>query len=203
MAGLLHNIGLFSLPEELLLTPGRLNSIAKSQISEHPARGEQALAAVPELKEIASWVRWHHEANRWPRVSGQTSRPLDTTRSEDTGRSPGLRRHGPGQTTPSGPESYGGPRETNRQDRHRIRRSGGKRLPANTRYRNRRLSYGRRPSLCLPHPGNQHTRTPQKLFPKPIFRFRRRCTCSVDFILTVKADLLSDPSFGQRSFRLL
>ena len=61
MAGLLHNIGLFSLPEELLLTPGRLNSIAKSQISEHPVRGEQALATVPELKEIASWVRWHHE----------------------------------------------------------------------------------------------------------------------------------------------
>ena len=61
MAGLLHNIGLFSLPAELLLTPGRLNSIAKSQIAEHPVRGEQALATVPELKEIASWVRWHHE----------------------------------------------------------------------------------------------------------------------------------------------
>ncbi|MGB3683698.1 MAG: HD domain-containing phosphohydrolase, partial [Rubrobacteraceae bacterium] len=61
MAGLLHNIGLFSLPDELLLTPGRLNSIAKSQILEHPVRGEQALATVPELREIASWVRWHHE----------------------------------------------------------------------------------------------------------------------------------------------
>ena len=47
--------------QELLVTPGRLNSIAKSQITEHPVRGEQALATVPELKEIASWVRWHHE----------------------------------------------------------------------------------------------------------------------------------------------
>ncbi len=61
MAGLLHNIGLFGMPEELLLTPGRLNSIAKSQFAGHPARGEEALAAVPELREMAGWVRWHHE----------------------------------------------------------------------------------------------------------------------------------------------
>lgn len=61
MAGLLHNIGLFGWPEELLLTTGRLNSIAKSQLAGHPARGEEALAAVPELREMAGWVRWHHE----------------------------------------------------------------------------------------------------------------------------------------------
>jgi HD-GYP domain-containing protein (c-di-GMP phosphodiesterase class II) len=61
MAGLLHNIGLFGLPEELLLATGKLNSIAQSQLAEHPARGERALAAIPEFEEIASWVRWHHE----------------------------------------------------------------------------------------------------------------------------------------------
>jgi HD-GYP domain-containing protein (c-di-GMP phosphodiesterase class II) len=61
MAGLLHNIGMFGLPEDLLLTTGRLNSIARSQLDEHPARGEEALAAVSEFKEMASWVRWHHE----------------------------------------------------------------------------------------------------------------------------------------------
>ena len=61
MAGLLHNVGLFGLPEELLVTTGRLNSIARSQLDEHPARGEEALAAVSEFKEMASWVRWHHE----------------------------------------------------------------------------------------------------------------------------------------------
>ncbi|HSL00256.1 MAG TPA: HD domain-containing phosphohydrolase [Rubrobacteraceae bacterium] len=61
MAGLLHNIGLFGLPEELLLANGRLNSIARSRLGEHPARGEETLAAVPEFKEMASWVRWHHE----------------------------------------------------------------------------------------------------------------------------------------------
>ena len=61
MAGLLHNIGLFGLPDELLLTTGRLNSVAQSQLAEHSARGERTLAAVPEFEELASWVRWHHE----------------------------------------------------------------------------------------------------------------------------------------------
>jgi len=61
MAGLLHNIGLFGLPEDLLLATGKLNSIAQSRLTEHAARGEEALAAVPEFEEMASWVRWHHE----------------------------------------------------------------------------------------------------------------------------------------------
>jgi HD-GYP domain-containing protein (c-di-GMP phosphodiesterase class II) len=61
MAGLLHNIGLFGLPEDLLLATGKLNSIAQSQLTEHPARGERAVAAIPEFEEIAGWVRWHHE----------------------------------------------------------------------------------------------------------------------------------------------
>jgi HD-GYP domain-containing protein (c-di-GMP phosphodiesterase class II) len=61
MAGLLHNIGLFGLPEDLLLATGKLNSIAWSRLAEHSARGEEALAAVPEFEEMASWVRWHHE----------------------------------------------------------------------------------------------------------------------------------------------
>ena len=61
MAGLLHNVGLFGLPEDLLLATGRLNSIARSRLAEHAARGERALAAVPEFEEMARWVRWHHE----------------------------------------------------------------------------------------------------------------------------------------------
>jgi hypothetical protein len=61
MAGLLHNIGLFGLPEELLIATGKLNSIAQSRLAEHPARGEEALAAIPEFEEMAGWVRWHHE----------------------------------------------------------------------------------------------------------------------------------------------
>jgi HD-GYP domain-containing protein (c-di-GMP phosphodiesterase class II) len=61
MAGLLHNIGLFGMSEELLLATGKLNSVAQHHLAEHPARGEKALAAIPEFEEMASWVRWHHE----------------------------------------------------------------------------------------------------------------------------------------------
>ncbi len=61
MAGLLHNIGLFGLPEDLLLATGKLNSIAQGRLAEHAARGEEALAAVPEFEEMSQWVRWHHE----------------------------------------------------------------------------------------------------------------------------------------------
>jgi HD-GYP domain-containing protein (c-di-GMP phosphodiesterase class II) len=61
MAGLLHNIGMFGLPEEMLLATGKLNSIAQQQLAEHPARGEKAVAAIPEFEEMAGWVRWHHE----------------------------------------------------------------------------------------------------------------------------------------------
>jgi len=61
LAGLLHNIGLFGLPEELLLSTGKVNSLAWNQITKHPVRGEKVLAAVSEYREMASWVRWHHE----------------------------------------------------------------------------------------------------------------------------------------------
>jgi hypothetical protein len=61
MAGLLHNIGLFGLPDEMLLATGRPNSIARSHLDEHPTRGEEALAAIAEFGEMAGWVRWHHE----------------------------------------------------------------------------------------------------------------------------------------------
>lgn len=61
MAGLLHNIGLFGLPEEMLLATVRPNSIARSRLDEHPARGEEALASISEFGEMARWVRWHHE----------------------------------------------------------------------------------------------------------------------------------------------
>ena len=61
MAGLLHNVGLFGLPEDLLVATGRLNSIARSRLEEHPTRGAEALAAVSEFEEMAQWVRWHHE----------------------------------------------------------------------------------------------------------------------------------------------
>ncbi len=61
MAGLLHNVGLFGVPDDLLLCNGKPNSVAQNLLSEHPQRGEAALATVPEFEDMASWVRWHHE----------------------------------------------------------------------------------------------------------------------------------------------
>ena len=45
----------------MLLMTDRPNSIAQSRLAEHPARGVEALAAIPEFEEMASRVHWHHE----------------------------------------------------------------------------------------------------------------------------------------------
>ena len=60
-AGLLHNVGLFGLPEEILVATGTLNSVARARLAEHPARGERILRSVRGFEDVASWVRWHHE----------------------------------------------------------------------------------------------------------------------------------------------
>ncbi len=61
IAGLLHNIGLFGLPDGLLLASGRINSVARQQLAEHVLRGQEMLGAVSGYEDIAGWVRWHHE----------------------------------------------------------------------------------------------------------------------------------------------
>ena len=61
LAGLVHNIGLFGLPEELLLETGKLNSVAWNRVAEHPARAQEILGSVAEYETMACWVRWHHE----------------------------------------------------------------------------------------------------------------------------------------------
>ncbi|CAA9441679.1 MAG: hypothetical protein AVDCRST_MAG02-121 [uncultured Rubrobacteraceae bacterium] len=61
LAGLLHDVGMAFLPEELLLAGGRANSVAQRELAEHPALGEAALASVPGYEELSRWVRWHHE----------------------------------------------------------------------------------------------------------------------------------------------
>jgi uncharacterized membrane protein len=75
MAGLLHNIGLFGLPDEMLLATGRPNSIARRHLDEHPARGEEALAAIAEFEEMASWVPTAGDTRTSCAVLGYRSRP--------------------------------------------------------------------------------------------------------------------------------
>ena len=62
LAALLMDVGLLWVPDEVLLThPGKLNSVGRMRLEEHPKSGEGVLSAVPGLEEASRWVRWHHE----------------------------------------------------------------------------------------------------------------------------------------------
>ena len=61
LAGLLHDVGKIAVPESILNKPGKLTDEEFKLIKEHPARGENILSPVIELKEIARIVRSHHE----------------------------------------------------------------------------------------------------------------------------------------------
>jgi len=62
VAALLQDVGLVSVPDEVLLTrPGKLNSVGRGHLEEHPIHSQAILSSVPEFEEAARWVRWHHE----------------------------------------------------------------------------------------------------------------------------------------------
>lgn len=62
LAALLMDVGLLWVPDEVLLTrPGKLNSLGRMRLEEHPKSGEKLLQEVPGLGEVPRWVRWHHE----------------------------------------------------------------------------------------------------------------------------------------------
>ena len=62
VAALLQDVGLASIPDEVLLTPpSNLNSVGRVHLEQHPLRGERVLASVPGFEEASRWVRWHHE----------------------------------------------------------------------------------------------------------------------------------------------
>lgn len=62
VAALLQDVGLVSVPDEVLLTPPKkLNSVGRMHLEQHPIQGERMLAAIPGLEEASRWVRHHHE----------------------------------------------------------------------------------------------------------------------------------------------
>jgi HD-GYP domain-containing protein (c-di-GMP phosphodiesterase class II) len=61
LAAILHDVGKIGVPESILNKPGKLTDEEFRLIKEHPARGENILSPVIELKEIARVVRSHHE----------------------------------------------------------------------------------------------------------------------------------------------
>ena len=62
LAALLQDVGLASVPDEVLLTKfGKLNSVGKAQLEQHPIQSERILSGVAGFEDVARWTRWHHE----------------------------------------------------------------------------------------------------------------------------------------------
>ena len=63
VAALLQDVGLCSVPDEVIQTPPeKLNSIGRMHLEEHPVQSERILGSVPEFEKAARWARWHHES---------------------------------------------------------------------------------------------------------------------------------------------
>jgi response regulator RpfG family c-di-GMP phosphodiesterase len=62
LAGLLHDIGKISLPDDLLdKSFAAVSGEAKNRLMEHPVRGQQLLMGVEQLANAAKIIRHHHE----------------------------------------------------------------------------------------------------------------------------------------------
>lgn len=61
LAALLHDVGKISTPDSILLKPAALSEEERCVVRLHSERGARLLAAVPEMEEVASAVRHHHE----------------------------------------------------------------------------------------------------------------------------------------------
>lgn len=62
LAGLLHDIGKIGLPDDLLARAvPQMTGEARGAYNKHPAKGEQALMALEELRGAAHLIRSHHE----------------------------------------------------------------------------------------------------------------------------------------------
>ena len=62
-AGLLHDLGMICVPEEVMLKQGTLSPAEFEQIKRHVIVGSQILAPLPQLGLVGAFVRSHHE--RW------------------------------------------------------------------------------------------------------------------------------------------
>jgi HD-GYP domain-containing protein (c-di-GMP phosphodiesterase class II) len=63
LAGLLHDIGKVGVPDGILRKPGPLTDAEFEIVKQHVALGDAIVGAVPQLTEVRSSVRHHHE--RW------------------------------------------------------------------------------------------------------------------------------------------
>lgn len=61
MLATLHDIGKVTIPEEILIKPGRLSEEEKEIIKEHPEKGYRIVASIDEYSHIAKYILYHHE----------------------------------------------------------------------------------------------------------------------------------------------
>jgi putative nucleotidyltransferase with HDIG domain len=79
IAGLLHDIGKISISEEILFKPGRLTKEEYEIIKTHAKIGEEILAKITSLKDVADIVGMHHErydGKGYPYGLGGTDVPI-------------------------------------------------------------------------------------------------------------------------------
>jgi putative nucleotidyltransferase with HDIG domain len=60
-AALLHDIGKLAVDERILEKPGRLTDEEFAVIKTHPVVGEKIVGSIDELRNLATWIRHHHE----------------------------------------------------------------------------------------------------------------------------------------------
>jgi len=58
---LLHDIGKVSIPDSILLKPGRLSAEETEMVRQHPVTGEKICAPLKSLRRILPMIRHHHE----------------------------------------------------------------------------------------------------------------------------------------------
>lgn len=63
MAALLHDIGKVGIPDYILLKPGKLSPMEFNILKLHTIIGAEIISKIPDLKELAPIIRYHHE--RW------------------------------------------------------------------------------------------------------------------------------------------
>jgi putative nucleotidyltransferase with HDIG domain len=61
LGALLHDIGMIGTPDSILLKPTALDDEERAALELHAERGARMLAGVPDMEEVASAVRHHHE----------------------------------------------------------------------------------------------------------------------------------------------
>jgi response regulator RpfG family c-di-GMP phosphodiesterase len=63
LAAVLHDIGKIGTPDAILLKPSPLTGEERARMQTHAERGARLLAGVPDMEEVATAIRHHHE--RW------------------------------------------------------------------------------------------------------------------------------------------